>query len=106
VKLRSVAIENFRGIEHLRFQLLNLEQTPRELTCIVGANGSGKARRRRTPRALAPLRELLTAARTHYEGIRGQMISLQEELDWHCYELYGLVTGHWSRVPKQMTKDK
>jgi len=26
------------------------------------------------------------------EAIRGQMIALQEELDWHCYQLYGLLS--------------
>jgi hypothetical protein len=56
--------------------------------------------------ALAPLRELLTAARTRYDEIRGQMISLQEELDWTCYELYGLVTGQSSVVSSQSSVDR
>lgn len=38
-----------------------------------------------------PTREHLTKARNEAATIRGQMIALQEELDWHCYQLYGLV---------------
>ncbi|MDX8483149.1 BREX-2 system adenine-specific DNA-methyltransferase PglX [Mesorhizobium sp. VK24D] len=38
-----------------------------------------------------PTREVLDAARTEAEGARGCMIALQEELDWHCYRLYGLL---------------
>jgi hypothetical protein len=30
-------------------------------------------------------------ARVECASIRAQMIALQEELDWHCYQLYGLV---------------
>jgi hypothetical protein len=41
--------------------------------------------------AFAPLRETLTAAQARYEQLRGQMIFLQEELDWECYRLYGLI---------------
>jgi hypothetical protein len=40
---------------------------------------------------LAPLRESLAAARQAYEATRGQMILLQEDLDWQCYRLYGLL---------------
>jgi predicted ATP-dependent endonuclease of OLD family len=42
MKLRSVRIENFKGIRKLQFEVLNLEQRPRDLTCIIGDNGSGK----------------------------------------------------------------
>ena len=42
MKLRTVNIENFKGIKSLNFDLLNLEKKPRDLTCIVGDNGSGK----------------------------------------------------------------
>jgi hypothetical protein len=41
--------------------------------------------------AFAPLRETLSAAHARYERIRGLMIFLQEELDWACYRLYGLI---------------
>ncbi len=50
-----------------------------------------KHRENQDPGALAPLREALTAARRRFEELRGQMIFLQEELDWQCYELYGLI---------------
>lgn len=38
-----------------------------------------------------PSRESLDAARAEHEAIRREMISLQEELDWRCYRLYGLL---------------
>ena len=33
----------------------------------------------------------MSEARARATSVRGHMIALQEELDWHCYELYGLV---------------
>src|SRR5262249_51491174 len=39
-----------------------------------------------------PRRQALDAARDQAEGIRRQMIALQEELDWQCYHLYGLTS--------------
>lgn len=38
------------------------------------------------------LRARLDASRTRAEGIRRRMIAFQEELDWRCYRLYGLLT--------------
>jgi hypothetical protein len=38
-----------------------------------------------------PSREVLTAARTRGASLRAQMVALQEELDWECYDLYGLL---------------
>ena len=38
-----------------------------------------------------PTREALDAARGEAEATRAWMISLQEELDWRCYRLYGLL---------------
>src|SRR5262249_23229117 len=38
-----------------------------------------------------PAREDLIKARAEYESIRRRMIALQEELDWECYRLYGLI---------------
>ncbi len=38
----------------------------------------------------APTRTALDAARTRSESLRRQMIATQEELDWRCYEVYGL----------------
>ena len=37
------------------------------------------------------LAEVLGAARACEAAIRGRMIFLQEELDWFCYEAYGLL---------------
>ena len=39
-----------------------------------------------------PTRRQLDEARTEQASIRGQMIALQEELDWEVYWLYGLLT--------------
>jgi len=36
-------------------------------------------------------REVIAERRMQWEGIRQQMIALQEELDWQCYRLYGLI---------------
>lgn len=41
--------------------------------------------------AFADLHEILLRARDHYENLRKLMIFLQEELDWTCYKLYGLM---------------
>jgi hypothetical protein len=38
-----------------------------------------------------PTRKDLDAARPKAQSIRGRMIFLQEELDWRCYELYGIL---------------
>jgi len=47
-----------------------------------------------TPAAVAassvPTRQSLVDARADYESTRARMISLQEELDWRVYALYGL----------------
>jgi hypothetical protein len=40
---------------------------------------------------VVPTREALNAARAEYERIRGQMIAVQEELDWDVYRRYGLL---------------
>ncbi len=41
-------------------------------------------------RSGVPNAATLTQARERAVGFRGQMIALQEELDWQCYHLYGL----------------
>ncbi len=48
------------------------------------------------PRALLvetplPTRASLAATRDKVTALRRQMITLQEEMDWHCYRLYGLL---------------
>jgi hypothetical protein len=39
-----------------------------------------------------PTNELLLMARKQAEQVRGQMVALQEELDWECLRLYGIIT--------------
>jgi len=39
------------------------------------------------------LKTLICDAESKAGRLRGQMIALQEELDWHCYQLYGLLSG-------------
>ncbi len=39
-----------------------------------------------------PTAERLTQARNQAETIRNQMIALQEELDWSCYQHYGILS--------------
>ncbi|GAA1228668.1 BREX-2 system adenine-specific DNA-methyltransferase PglX [Prauserella halophila] len=50
---------------------------------------------RHTPQAVAeagvPTKQALDAAYAEHERIRAQLIAEQEELDWECYRLYGLV---------------
>lgn len=52
---------------------------------------------------VSPTRKRLTTARERAEAIRARMITLQEELDWECYHLYGLtdeeVTAPADQVP-------
>lgn len=38
-----------------------------------------------------PIAADLRSSRDQIDRMRGQMIAVQEELDWHCYRLYGLV---------------
>lgn len=38
-----------------------------------------------------PTRDRLDAARDRERQIRRKMVALQEELDWHCYQAYGLM---------------
>jgi hypothetical protein len=48
-----------------------------------------------------PTRERLEAARSESERLFGEMVSVQEELDWHCLDLYGL-TEESLTVPEGM----
>lgn len=40
---------------------------------------------------MAPCTDVLTKARQDAVTVRGRMIAFQEELDWQCYRLYGLL---------------
>ena len=42
-------------------------------------------------REQAPMPEVLDEAREEQEEVFGRMVALQEELDWRCYESYGLL---------------
>lgn len=42
-------------------------------------------------RSRVPSRESLATTRAAYDRTLGQMIATQEELDWECYRLYGLI---------------
>jgi hypothetical protein len=44
--------------------------------------------------ASTPTPDRLQHARTEASTIRGKMIALQDELDWHCYHLYGLLSDN------------
>ena len=71
MKLKTVNIENFKGIENLQFDLLNLEKKPRDLTCIVGDNSSGKT-------------SLLQAIALPL-SMATRRIRYADELDWHGF---------------------
>lgn len=52
-----------------------------------------------------PNRKSLNEARIDADAIRARMIALQEELDWHCYRLYGLIEdtpGHPTPPPLRL----
>ncbi|MFM9960793.1 MAG: BREX-2 system adenine-specific DNA-methyltransferase PglX, partial [Planctomycetaceae bacterium] len=45
----------------------------------------------------APTREALATAKSAAQFARSQMIAAQEELDWECYRLYGLIAAPTER---------
>jgi hypothetical protein len=47
------------------------------------------------------LRDRLELARKAWEALRGRIIALQEEVDWECYWLYGLVSDQSAVVNGQ-----
>jgi AAA15 family ATPase/GTPase len=42
MKLKTIEIDNFKGLKHFEMDLTDYSGKPRFLTCIVGDNGSGK----------------------------------------------------------------
>ena len=50
-------------------------------------------------------RVVLAERRMQWECIRQQMIALQEELDWECYGLYGLIGGDLTPRRKDAKKE-
>jgi hypothetical protein len=69
------------------------EEKPLPITRLIQAEAD--ARSALLPDKLSaiqvPTRELLGAARDQAWNQLGRMIALQEELDWQCYRLYGIV---------------
>ena len=87
---RSIRIQWHTGLEQL--------STRRVYTPIDLARALDSAAQRfaaNLPAAICaravPTREALDAARAEAESTRARMIALQEELDWRCYRLYGLL---------------
>jgi len=86
--------EQFREFTSTTLEKLPL---PAELSPRFGRELDALARRMAAvePSAVCaqdvPTRKLLDAARDERERIRGQMIALQEELDWDIYRRYGLL---------------
>lgn len=72
-------VEWARRIDDLAQQL-----THNAPVAIVGQPGSDTQ---------SPTRATLDAARQWSATLRHQMIANQEELDWHCYHIYGLVSA-------------
>ncbi len=71
----------------------------------------GSSTRRRRYSAVSPAallrgssaehsREALARRQSEWEALRGVMIALQEELDWECYRLYGLLGDDLTQRPK------
>ena len=89
-----------RGSRRYEFTGTKLEQFPLPARFAVGVwagAGCGWRSELGGVRAVSRLcqahpdpRASWTTARVEHEQIRGQMIALQEELDWEVYRLYGL----------------
>lgn len=50
----------------------------------------------------APSRERLSQAREEVQKIRSRMVALQEELDWECYQIYGLTEKELTAPPEEV----
>jgi hypothetical protein len=53
-------------------------------------------------RGTAPTREILLAARESTDNVTAKMVTLQEELDWKCYYLYGLLDDDLTLPPTDL----
>ncbi|MFZ3139093.1 BREX-2 system adenine-specific DNA-methyltransferase PglX [Polaromonas sp.] len=58
---------------------------------IAACAGTASATGQKDPEMALPTRASLDAARARAAQLRRQMIAGQEELDWRCYRLYGLL---------------
>lgn len=85
--------------ERYEFTGTTLQQFPLPtrlpLVCARVLDFLAKQLAEQTPQAIAerdlPTREGLNVAQAEQERIRSLMIAHQEELDWECYRLYGLI---------------
>lgn len=91
---RTAAFEDFyeyTGTGLLRFPIT--AQKPLHLSRSLDECGQGVTRL--SPDSIVagstPTAAILEDARLRFGSIRAQMIALQEELDWQCYRLYGLL---------------
>jgi hypothetical protein len=82
------------------------EEKPLDLTKLIQAEAD--ARSALFPHKLCltqlPTYELLSSARDQAWNCLGRMIALQEELDWQCYRLYGIVDEELTLSPDQVPK--
>jgi len=104
----TVAFENFReftGTGLLQFPLP--VGRPLALATLLDSFASQYAKL--LPSALAaigaPTRRALEMARVGARFARAQMIALQEELDWECYRLYGLIDESLVRTGNLLSGD-
>ncbi|MDW9414211.1 BREX-2 system adenine-specific DNA-methyltransferase PglX [Sinorhizobium meliloti] len=51
-----------------------------------------------------PTRETLKGARAAWESIHPKMVAIQEELDWRCYRLYGLLEEDLEQVDPPLVR--
>lgn len=68
-----------------KLDLLACRLTAAQPTTLLSSTSKGQA---------LPTRSALDVAREQVVSLRRQMISVQEELDWRCYHLYGLLPQH------------
>lgn len=79
-------LETTQCIDHFSQQLASLNPYT-----ILAQSFNSTERDAKARGSSATLRESLSAARKQWLSIREQMIAAQENLDWECYRLYGLV---------------
>ena len=90
---RTIPFEDFWEHDGTKLMKFPLPDTP-PLRHARRLDFLAKARTQLLPVSLLrermPSARLLDTARTRARETREQMIALQEELDWHCYRLYGV----------------
>ena len=102
VRQTTVAFENFREFTGTGLQKLPVpEACPTELTRklddhaqLLASNAPGGLLHRWQARGIMPgssIKDSFDVCDHEWNAIQEQMIALQEELDWECYRLYGLL---------------